>query len=58
MKQNHKGVKIYFELYLLIAVLVIAGCSSIQNVLTEDEAKLLVLDNHYNHNGKTEIISV
>ncbi|MEK5080743.1 hypothetical protein MKX73_17610 [Solibacillus sp. FSL W7-1436] len=58
MKQNHKAVKIYFERHLLIAVLVLAGCSSIQNVITEDEAELLVLDNHYNHNGKTEIISV
>ena len=58
MKQNYKGVKIYFELYLIIAVLLLAGCSSIQKVITEDEAKQLVLDNHYNHNGKTEILSI
>ena len=58
MSENHKGVIIYFEHYLIIAVLLLAGCSSIQNVLTEDEAKQLVVDNHFNHNGKTEILSV
>lgn len=45
MKLNHKGVKILFELYLVIVVLFLAGCSSIQNVISEDEAKQLVLDN-------------
>lgn len=58
MSQNHNGKKIYFKLYLLISVLLLAGCSSIQNVITEDEAKQLVLDHHYNENGKTEILSV
>ena len=58
MKLNYKGVKIRFELYLIIVVLLLAGCSSIQNAISEDEAKQLVLDNHYNDNGKTEIISV
>lgn len=58
MKLNYKGVKIRFELYLIIVVLLLAGCSSIQNAISEDEAKQLVLDNHNNDNGKTEIISV
>lgn len=58
MSQNHNGKKIYFKLYLLISVLLLAGCSSIQNVITEDEAKQLVLYHHYNENGKTEILSV
>lgn len=58
MRQNHKGVKIYFELYLIIGVLLLSGCSSIQNFITEVEAKQMVLDNHISHNGKTEILSV
>lgn len=58
MRQNYKGVKIYFKLSLIVAVLLLAGCSSIQNVITENEAKQLVSDNHYNDNGNTEIISV
>ena len=36
----------------------LAGCSPIQNVISEDEAKQLVLNNHYNHPDETEILSV
>lgn len=57
-QQNHKSVKIYFKIYLILAVFLLAGCSSIQNVISEDEAKQMVLDHHFNHNSKTEIRSV
>ncbi|MER2030153.1 MAG: hypothetical protein ABS935_01580 [Solibacillus sp.] len=57
MRKNHKGAKIYFELYLIITVLLLSGCSSIQNVITEDEAKKMILDNHISNHGKTEILS-
>lgn len=40
-QQNYKIVKIYFKIYLILAVFLLAGCSSIQNVISEDETKKL-----------------
>ena len=58
MRPNQTGTKRFFELFLVMAVLLLGGCSSIQNVITEDEAKQMVVDNHLNQNGQTEIRSV
>ncbi|MCM3390406.1 hypothetical protein M3649_20135 [Ureibacillus chungkukjangi] len=58
MRQNRRGVGVYFRVFVIISVILLGACTNIRNVISEDEAKQIVLDNHYSHNGKTEILSV
>nr|WP_235753876.1 hypothetical protein [Psychrobacillus sp. INOP01] len=49
--------------FILLMSTFLLGCTdstvtNIQSVILEDEAKQMVLDNHYVHNEETEILSV
>lgn len=57
-----KLFQIRFAFILLMSSFLL-GCTdnavtNIQSVILEDEAKQMVLDNHYVHNEETEILSV
>ena len=50
-------MKQLFLSFVLMVVLAMSGCNN-EAMITEEEAKSIVLEEHTNHIGKVEIISV